>query len=176
VLNAALTIRSQICNKLFNKGLFTAHELKWTKLQYWTRVFQFQWKCSQCMNWTDLQHVDPVTWHVHWSHALSVRIWLAAAKLGRLVLSQIVHSKHSYWNMHVQDWSSVHMLRTNFKEKAISMIMHFSKYEGKGKTWDHLVARCCCSTMDGICRHFCREAISRIEGFFSSMRSVIRST
>jgi len=28
--------------------------------------------CSRHMNWTDLQQVDPVTWHVHGSHMLAL--------------------------------------------------------------------------------------------------------
>jgi len=49
-------------------GLFTAHELNWTKL-----------------TWTDLQQFDPVTRRVHCS---AVTTWLAASKFGRLLLSQ----------------------------------------------------------------------------------------
>ena len=36
-----------------------------------------------------------------------VRTWLAAAKLGRMVLSQFVRCEHSRWNTRVQNWNLV---------------------------------------------------------------------
>jgi len=37
-------------------------------------------------------------------------VWLAAAKLGRSVLSQFVRCEHSHWNTRVHNWSSVQFM------------------------------------------------------------------
>ena len=44
------------------------------------------------LNRTDLQQVDPITRRVHWSRT-SVMTWLAAVKLGQLMLSQLMRSE-----------------------------------------------------------------------------------
>jgi len=68
--------------------LLTAHDMNWSELTL-----------------TDLQQVDPVTRRVHWSHESEPRTWLAAAKLGRFVLSR-------FWTVVFQcNWSSRHGVR-----------------------------------------------------------------
>jgi len=59
------------------------------------------------LNWTDQQHVDPVTRRVDWSTRVSVTTWLVAPKIGRLVLSQFMRCEHSRWNTSVRKWSLV---------------------------------------------------------------------
>ena len=68
------------------KGLFTALEL----------------------NWTDLQQVNPVTFITR----LGITPWLAAAKLGRLVLSQ-------FWTQCIPMWRPLTAEHTNFTSRRL---------------------------------------------------------
>jgi len=74
------------------KGLFTAHEL----------------------NWNVLQQGDPVTRHVHWSHASAS--WFGW-KLGRFVLSQIMRCEHCSGNA-----CDVLRLRVHFSSCAVNKL------------------------------------------------------
>ena len=75
------------------------------------------------LNWTDLQQADPVTRSVTAGSLVtpvSVTIWLAASKLGRLVLSQFVCCEHSHWTACVQNCSS----RTPVQFSSVHVHVH----------------------------------------------------
>ena len=86
------------CNELCHistchtKGLFTAHEL----------------------NWNVLQQGDPVTRHVHWSHASAS--WFGW-KLGRFVLSPIMRCEHCSGNA-----CDVLRIRVHFSSCAVNKL------------------------------------------------------
>jgi len=66
--------------------------------------------CSQHINWNELYWPATVSRPSSTTGSLVTRVdvstWLATAKLGRLVLSQIMWCEHSRWNTRVQYWSS----------------------------------------------------------------------
>ena len=75
--------------------------------------------CSQ--HWTELNW-PKTSRPVYRTRSLVMRTivtsWLAAAKLGRLVLSQSVRCEQSRWNTRVPNWSSVQLCVVNDRQQS----------------------------------------------------------